>query len=51
MTLTILDPRTGKRVTLEVAAKPKLARARREVLQRLDRLGTAQPSLTVTPRT
>lgn len=36
MTLTILDPRTGRRVTVNVPSKPRLARARRWVLARLD---------------
>ena len=38
MTLTILDPCTGRRVTVEVEAKPQTKRARRQVLRELDRI-------------
>jgi hypothetical protein len=38
MTLTILDPCTGHRVTVEVAIKPQARRARRQVLRELDRI-------------
>ncbi len=36
MTLTILDPCTGNRVTIEVRAKPQADRARRWLLRELD---------------
>ncbi len=42
MTLTILDPCTGNRVTIQVPAKPQTRRSRRWVLRELDRLD-AQP--------
>ncbi len=38
MTLTILDPCTGHRVTVEVETKPQIRRARRHVLRELDRI-------------
>ncbi len=39
MTLTILDPCTGTRITIEVPTKPQpQQRVRREVLRDLDRL-------------
>ncbi len=38
MTLTILDPCTGHRVTIQVPAKPQTRRARRWVLRELDRI-------------
>ncbi len=38
MTLTILDPCTGHRVTVEVATKLQARRARRQVLRELDRI-------------
>ena len=38
MTLTILDPCTGNRVTIQVPAKPQPRRTRRWVLRELDRL-------------
>ncbi len=37
MTLTILDPCTGIRVTIEVPAKVQLHRTRRWVIRELDR--------------
>ena len=37
MTLTIQDPYTGNRVTIEVPAKVQLHRTRRWVLRELDR--------------
>ncbi len=37
MTLTILDPCTGNRVTIEVPAKPQPRRSRRWVLREMDR--------------
>jgi hypothetical protein len=43
MTLTILDPCTGTRVTIEVPAKPQPQhRAKRWVLRELDRLQTSK---------
>jgi hypothetical protein len=38
MTLHILDPRTGKRVTITVPQQSERERARRQVLRELDRL-------------
>ncbi len=38
MTLTILDPCTGNRVTIEVPAKAQPHRTRRWVLRELDRV-------------
>ena len=38
MTLTILDPCTGKRVTLTMPAKHRPEQARRWVLRELDRI-------------
>jgi hypothetical protein len=38
MTLTILDPCTGRRVTIEVPAKAQPHRTRRWVLRELDRM-------------
>ena len=37
MTLTVLDPRTGRRVTINVPQRPRTSRARRWVLAQLDR--------------
>ncbi len=43
MTLTILDHRTGTRVTIEVPAKSQPERrVRRQVLRELDRLQTSE---------
>jgi hypothetical protein len=41
MTLTVLDPRTGKRVSIEVQARPRRSRGRRRLLRELDRLGAS----------
>jgi hypothetical protein len=38
MTLTVLDPCTGNRVTIEVPARPQARRIRRWVLRELDRM-------------
>jgi hypothetical protein len=38
MTLHVLDPRTGKRVTITVPHDSEHRRARRQVLRELDRL-------------
>jgi hypothetical protein len=44
MPLTVLDPRTGMRVTLSVGAKQSSQRrARNWVLRELDRLAYVQP--------
>ena len=38
MTLTVLDPRTGNRATIEVPARSQSRRIRRWVLRELDRV-------------
>jgi hypothetical protein len=43
MTLTILDPCTGNRVTIEVPAKAQPHRTRRWVLRELDRVAGQMP--------
>jgi hypothetical protein len=43
MTLTILDPCTGNRVTIEVPAKEQTQRTRRWVLRELDRVAAQIP--------
>jgi hypothetical protein len=48
MTLHILDPRTGKRVTITVPLESERGRARRQVLRALDRL--ADPRTATGPR-
>jgi len=42
MTLTILDPCTGSRVIIQVAAKAQPQRTRRQFLRELDRIATQQ---------
>jgi hypothetical protein len=44
MTLTILDPCTGHRVTIEVVTKPQAQRARRQVMRELDRISAIKKS-------
>jgi len=44
MTLTVLDPRTGRRVTINVPQRPRTSRARRWVLAQLDRTQEAADS-------
>ena len=46
MTLTILDPCTGNRVTIEVPAKAQPHRARRWVFRELDRVTGRIPKAT-----
>ncbi len=46
MTLTILDPCTGNRVTIEVPAKAQPHRTRRWVLRELDRVTGEIPTTT-----
>ena len=46
MTLTILDPCTGNRVTIEVPAKAQPHRARRWVFRELDRATGQIPKAT-----
>ncbi len=46
MTLTILDPCTGNRVTIEVPAKAQPHRTRRWVLRELDRVTSQIPKTT-----
>ncbi len=41
MTLTILDPCTGNRVTVEVPSKRQPRRSRRQVLRKLDQMDTS----------
>jgi hypothetical protein len=38
MTLTVLDPCTGNRSTIEVPSRPQVRRIRRWVLRELDRV-------------